>query len=127
MTRNRWSGGLLGLGVLATAACLLFLPTPAVEAQGAAPSIWKDVQVLPKTITKPELKALMKTMSKDLGVDCEFCHKENDFAQDTNHKKTAREMMRMVEEMNKKYPTTMKGVTCYSCHRGKQEPDKRPK
>ena len=45
-------------------------------------------------------------------------------AKDIGHKKIAREMMRMTEEINKKYPTIKGNVTCMTCHRGKAEPDK---
>ena len=44
---------------------------------------------------------------------------------DTNKKKLAREMMQMTSEISRKYPSTMKKVTCWTCHRGKEEPDKR--
>ena len=47
-------------------------------------------------------------------------------AADTNKKKLARDMMVMTNDINKKYPATMKKVTCWTCHRGKGEPDKTP-
>lgn len=93
-------------------------PTPG----GAGP--WKDLQVLPKNISKDELKKTMKSMSRDLGVDCSFCHEEPDMVKDTNKKKLAREMMQMTSDINKKYPATMKKVTCFTCHRGKEEPER---
>jgi RNase P subunit RPR2 len=47
-------------------------------------------------------------------------------AADTDKKKVAREMMEMAKTINAKYPATMKKVTCWTCHRGKAEPDKAP-
>lgn len=85
---------------------------------------WKDLQILPKNISKDELKKTMKAMSKDLGVDCSFCHEEPNMEKDTNKKKLAREMMQMTSDINKKYPSTMKKVTCFTCHRGKEEPER---
>jgi hypothetical protein len=115
-------------------------PKPAAPATASAPAAapgaaaaatpsaagFKDLQVLPKDITKPALKAIMKQMAKDLGKDCDHCHKEPDMAADTDKKKTAREMMEMVKVINTKFPMTMKKVTCWTCHRGKAEPDKVP-
>jgi len=95
---------------------------PGSPAGGGA---WKDLQVLPKNISKDELKKIMKSMSKDLGVDCSFCHDEPNMEKDTNKKKLAREMMQMTSEISRRYPSTMKKVTCWTCHRGKEEPDKR--
>ncbi len=112
-------------------------PPAAAPAQAAAPAAaakpgpapaggggWKDLQILPKTISKDELKKTMKSMSKDLGVDCSFCHDEPNMEKDTNKKKLAREMMQMTSDINKKYPSTMKKVTCFTCHRGKEEPER---
>lgn len=103
---------------------------PAAPAQAGKPAppagggFWKDLQILPKNISKDELKKTMKAMSKDLGVDCSFCHEEPNMEKDTNKKKLAREMMQMTGDINKKYPSTMKKVTCFTCHRGKEEPER---
>lgn len=101
-------------------------PKPAAPAAGGAP-VFKNLQFLPKDITKPALRMTMKEMAKALNVDCDHCHKEPDMAADTDKKKTAREMMEMVKTINAKFPMTMKKVTCWTCHRGKQEPDVGPK
>lgn len=60
---------------------------------GSCRSGGSDLQVLPKTISKADLKAVMKLQSKALGVDCDFCHKSPNMEADTDHKKVAREMM----------------------------------
>ena len=46
------------------------------------------------------LKKYMKTVSKDLGVKCKYCHALNDKSIDTDHKIIAREMMRMQMDLN---------------------------
>ncbi len=92
-----------------------------------AAGVWKNLQFLPKDITKPALKATMREMAKSLNVDCDHCHKEPDMAADTDKKKVAREMMEMVKTINAKFPMTMKKVSCWTCHRGKPEPDPGPK
>lgn len=102
-------------------------PKPAGPPPAAGAAVWKNLQFLPKDITKPALKATMREMAKSLNVDCDHCHKEPDMAADTDKKKVAREMMEMVKTINAKFPMTMKKVSCWTCHRGKPEPDPGPK
>lgn len=102
-------------------------PKPAGPPPAAGAGVWKNLQFLPKDITKPALKATMREMAKSLNVDCDHCHKEPDMAADTDKKKVAREMMEMVKTINSKFPMTMKKVSCWTCHRGKPEPDPGPK
>jgi hypothetical protein len=89
---------------------------------------WKNLQVLPKTISKDELKAVMKGQSKALGVECDFCHDVPDMASDKNDKKNiARKMLAMTAELNDKYIKLLKGgekhlVTCGTCHQGHESP-----
>ena len=88
----------------------------------------KNLQVLPKTMTKDQVKATMKNISKSLGVECDFCHDVPDMASDNNpHKKTAREMMKMSAEINAKWISKIAPkaeVTCNTCHRGRAKPEK---
>lgn len=100
--------------------------------------LYKNLKVLPKDITKPQLDSVMKHFTAALGVKCNFCHVRNDdekktwnFPSDDNHhKKIAREMLKMTQKINKKYfdvddsdeMSTTLTVTCYTCHRGKPEP-----
>jgi hypothetical protein len=93
-----------------------------VEAQQAP--VPKNLQVLPKTITQDELTLVMRSQAAGLGVKCDFCHVQGDPAADTKpHKLQAREMMRMVRQINE---TTFKDskvkVECFTCHKGKAEP-----
>jgi hypothetical protein len=97
-----------------------------------------NLQVLPKDIATPELMSLMRGYTKALGVECEFCHAQDEqthrlnFASDTKPEKgTARTMMAMTMEINKKYMSTIndpdatpadKTVTCGTCHRGNSMP-----
>lgn len=83
----------------------------------------KNVQVLPKTISKDEIKAIMKKQADALGVDCDHCHAVPDMEKDTEHKGVARQMMRMADDVNKKYFKGEIKVTCVTCHRGKEKPD----
>ena len=88
--------------------------------------------------SKRDLKKYMKTISKDLGVKCKFCHDLNDKSIDTDHKRIAREMMRMQMDLNKSFfallgdslhvHEDMAQISCWTCHRGTKEPQTvRPK
>ena len=55
-----------------------------------------------------ELKKYMKTIGKDLGVKCTFCHDLNDKSIDTEHKIVAREMIKMQNNLNKQYLNKVK-------------------
>ena len=89
---------------------------------------FKNLQILPKTISKDELKAVMKGQSKALGVECDFCHDVPDMASDKNDKKViARKMLSMTAELNDKWIKPLKGgdkhpVTCGTCHQGHESP-----
>ena len=79
-----------------------------------------------------DLKKYMKTIQKDLGVKCTFCHDINDKSIDTEHKIIAREMMKMQMDLNKrffaqigdsliKHENTLQ-ISCWTCHRGTKKP-----
>jgi hypothetical protein len=99
-----------------------------VGASGVARAQMKNLQVLPKSITKEQIKEIMKAQAKALDVECDYCHDVPDMASDTKaEKKTARQMMKMTAEINDKWLKGMKDaeknrVTCGTCHRGKSTP-----
>ena len=91
----------------------------------------KNLQVLDFD-SEREIKKYMKTVGKDLGVKCTFCHDLNDKSIDTDHKLIAREMMKMQQDLNKhyfahigdsllKHENTLQ-ISCWTCHRGSTEP-----
>jgi hypothetical protein len=88
----------------------------------------KNLQVLPKTTTKDEIKQLMRAQAKALDVECDYCHDVPDMASDNNaNKKIARQMMQMTAEINAKWIKGLKDadknkVTCGTCHRGHEKP-----
>jgi hypothetical protein len=97
---------------------------------GVAAAEWKNLQILPKTIGKDDLKAYMKGQARALGVECDFCHDVPDMASDKNaNKQVARKMMQMTAEINDKWLKGMKDadknkVTCGTCHQGHENPPK---
>ena len=91
----------------------------------------KNLQVLDFE-SERELKKYMKSISKDLGVKCKFCHDLNDKSIDTDHKNIARNMMRMQIDLNKRF-FSLQGdslnahdnilqISCWTCHRGSKYP-----
>lgn len=96
-----------------------------------------NVQVIPKGIPVTQVVGQMRNITFALGVRCPFCHvgeegrplAEFDFASDEKPTKvTARQMMRMVEEVNRRLDTIPSHsmphveVTCRTCHRGVERP-----
>ena len=92
-----------------------------------------NVQVLDIT-SRTQLKKYMKSISKDLGVKCSYCHDMDDKSIDTDEKDIAREMMKLTRYLNDLLNTQFKDsanhktyVSCWTCHYGKLEPvSKRP-
>ena len=100
-------------------------PTTAAAPQTAAQK-YKNIQVL-RSIPADELIPSMQFITAALGVDCNFCHVENqgklEFDKDDKkEKKTAREMMQMMFAINKNNFDGEREVTCNTCHRGSAHP-----
>ncbi len=95
-------------------------PQAAPPAGGkAGPHAFKNLQLL-----KPEeVHEAMHAFRTALGVECSFCHVQGDFASDDKqHKLIARHMIELVRSINPKFPDGKEHVTCYTCHRGAEEP-----
>jgi Photosynthetic reaction centre cytochrome C subunit len=100
---------------------------------------FKNLQVLPKNITADSLDKIMDGFNVNLGVDCKYCHVMDKKADslifdkdDKPEKGITRNMMRMTMDINKNYfqfneevtATQVQAVTCYTCHKGTQIPEK---
>ncbi len=119
---------------------VLFIAMGATTKINPSDDGFKNLQILPKDISEKELHNVMRDYSISLGVRCGFCHarvsdttkKELDFASDAkDEKKIARHMMQMTAYLNANYfnftastkPDTIHMIMCYTCHRGKTQPD----
>jgi len=107
------------------------------------PTQERNLKILPKDISNQKLDSIMHSYNKALGVECKFCHAANnplvfgapaelDFASDKEPmKENARDMMRMMIEVNTKYfyfdknqqPVYLNAVSCITCHRGQALPE----
>ena len=90
-----------------------------------------NLKVLPEDTPTRDVKKLMKTFNKALGVKCKFCHDPDDFASDKNkHKVLARKYMAMTVDMQERNLTWPKApnlkFNCYVCHQGRKEPKLAP-
>jgi hypothetical protein len=111
--------------LLAFAMLLPLCAQPPQEGQKKGPPAPKNLKIL-----KPEeVGPAMRSFTIALGVNCNFCHVQGDRASDENPKKNvARMMIAMAREINAKFPDAAEKpkVTCYTCHRGKNEPETAP-
>jgi hypothetical protein len=125
---------------LSLVAFALLLAPPALFSQ--PPGRWPpdslvNLQVFPRTTPVMEVIGAMRNATFALGVRCQFCHvgeeemplERFDFASDEKRTKlVARQMMRMVQEINRRLDT-LPGraaggleVSCATCHRGVTRP-----
>jgi hypothetical protein len=71
-----------------------------LQAQG--PPAPKNLQVLPKDISREDLMKVMRGASQGLGVQCNFCHVPREMDKDDKHEKiVARHMFTMVMNLKK--------------------------
>jgi hypothetical protein len=101
---------------------------------------FKNLQVLPKDISKEALDKVMHNFNDALGVKCMFCHIHtgDDWRQgwefdkdDKDEKGIARLMLKMTAGINSTYfnfdnstrTDTIHVVSCITCHRGIAHPD----
>ena len=122
------------VGILIAAAA----STASAQVQGKfPPDSLINTQVIPKSTPVMELVGTMRNFTSALGVRCQFCHVgsegqplgEFDFASDQKRNKiVARQMMRMLAEVNKRLdtipakPQPAFSATCMTCHRGVSRP-----
>ena len=107
------------------------VPVPLKAANPDGPragEFYENVQVL-GDYSKSEFARTMASFKNWLAPDqgCGYCHNAPNYADDSKYpKRVAREMIRMTRHINsdwtKHVGTT--GVTCWTCHRGKQVPEK---
>ena len=111
-------------------------PAQTVSVSQAAPAekmveqVQKNIQVL-SGLPQSQLGPVMNYMASSLGVKCTFCHVNKDdkwdFPSDEKPEKNkAREMIKMVQTINKANFKGNPAVSCFTCHRGNNEPIRVP-
>lgn len=129
---------LFGMIILSTI-CLSFTQKYTAVDKGRAleEPEWKNLKILPQSISDDDLKGIMRGFNDALGVKCNHCHAVDpatdkmDFSRDDKKaKEFARHMMTMTKEINGRYfgwkneekPEAVKVVTCFTCHNGGTKP-----
>ncbi|MSR06559.1 MAG: c-type cytochrome [Gemmatimonadetes bacterium] len=125
------------LSLVCFSLALFAAPLPAQAPGKFPPDSLINVKVIPKGTPVVQVVGMMRNFTGGLGVRCQFCHVgeegmplgQFDFAKDEKKTKlVARQMMRMVEEINKRLDTipgrAAQGlqVSCSTCHRGVNKP-----
>jgi Photosynthetic reaction centre cytochrome C subunit len=126
---------------------------PQAAAQTPSPAGFKNLQVLPRDITRDQLLAVMRSFTRSLDVRCNHCHvvtattpkEELDFPADTKEeKRIARVMIQMTRQINDEWLERVEQIEgpaetekdasgaaqprvgCWTCHRGHPEPEMPP-
>ena len=147
---RRLVSSFLFIAVAVLTACTATNQSP--HRQAAVKSNFKNVQVLPRDLSREQLIAIMRTFTRGLGVRCNHCHvvtattpkEELDFASDAKEeKRVARVMIQMTQQINGAWMERVEQaeghaataspaawadqrVSCWTCHRGKAEPELPP-
>jgi photosynthetic reaction center cytochrome c subunit len=110
---------------------------PAAGAQTAGERVpmveetFKTVQLL-RGIPVDTFFEVMGTFASSMGNDCTFCHAANSalnkaaFAEQTPRIQRARQMITMMNAINKQYFNGTPRVTCFTCHGGSNVPKADP-
>lgn len=99
-------------------------------AEKTVEQVQKNIQVL-NGLPQSQLVPVMNYMGSSLGVKCTFCHVKNgdkwDFVSDAKPEKgSAREMIKMVQGINKANFKGNPAISCFTCHRGSEHPARVP-
>jgi len=104
---------------------------PAVERTLMTQDVFKSVTVL-RDIPVDTFFDAMGMFANAMGNDCTFCHSPQaaldraKFAEVTPRMQRARQMIGMMQAINKQYFGSTPRVTCFTCHHGNQSPRSDP-
>jgi photosynthetic reaction center cytochrome c subunit len=120
----------LGIALLSATIYVHAQPAPGSRPL-LAEEAFKNVQVLNGT-SVAEFMDIMGLFSASLGLNCIHCHVNESlthwekFAEDVPRKQIARQMVSMVDAINKTQFGGRRVLTCYSCDRGSIQPEPVP-
>ena len=105
-------------------------PAQLVPAEKTVEQVQKNIQVL-NGLPESQLLSVMNYMGSSLGVKCTYCHVNKDgkwdfVADEKPEKSSAREMIKMVQSINKGTFKSNPAVGCFTCHRGNTSPVRVP-
>ena len=120
---------------LAAMVCLfgvVSVRTQAGQAPQTTDTVFKQIQVL-KGMPVDTFFDAMGMFAASMGDDCTYCHVKSamlnreDFATATPRIQRARQMIVMMQALNKQYFAGAPKVTCFTCHRGSYIPENSPR
>jgi len=102
-------------------------PLPAATGGPTAGDVYQNVQVL-GDLPIQQFTRLMQGITEWVSPEqgCEYCHNLNNLAEDSVYTKVvSRRMIQMTQSINADWENHVAdtGVTCYTCHRGKNVPE----
>lgn len=125
MNRTKLSLKVIVIAIFALSALVFFAPKGSTQTKvKTSAEEFKNIKVL-NNMPADQMGKVMNMMSASLGVDCKFCHVANDKdyeKDDSEHKATAREMIKMAAEINKNFFNGRPEINCNSCHKGTSHP-----
>ena len=103
---------------------------PAAPQEKTVDQTRKNIQVL-KGLPESQLGTVMNFVASSLGRRCDYCHVNKGGtwiweSDDKEEKLTGRKMMQMVLAINKDNFRGNPQVSCYTCHRGRNQPSLMP-
>ena len=123
MNRNVWK--LVVILVIATFTITLYAQQQGGPPQGAPPQGggFKNLKVLPKDMTRPQLMGIMQNWTRALGVTCNHCHGDDKSTDEKPEKDVARAMVKMMMNLRANAADFLPDnriakVSCWTCHRG---------
>jgi len=98
-------------------------PGVGLPANKLAEEVYANIRAL-NGVPYGEVIPGMQVMSEALGVDCEHCHSESGDrdVEGNPNKDIARDMIRMVRDLNQRSFGGRNVISCYTCHRGSIQP-----
>jgi hypothetical protein len=120
----------MSLSQQSTPAAQRTAPGQALPAEKTVEQVQKNIQVL-TGLPASQLIPVMNYIGSSLGVRCTFCHVRKDdkwdfVADEKPEKATAREMIKMVQSINKGNFKGNPAIGCFTCHRGSTSPVRVP-
>ena len=107
---------------MAGGAGLLLITTLAICAQRV------NTQTMLGRLGDAKLRVVMEEYNRALGVECAHCHVPDQWADESKPQfATARNMNRMVGELNDRLLLDIGTVSCWTCHRGQVRPSRLPR
>jgi hypothetical protein len=106
----------------------VFAQDPPPQKKGGGGGAPKNLKVLTPQEVRPAMAGYVAALGVGQSGGCNFCHVQDRSSDENPKKDIARTMITMVKDVNTKLNATAEKpkVTCYTCHRGKTEPETAP-